>query len=221
MALKKPGGALMSILIGFGLTILGGVLSAVTGITPFIIITFVGIFLFASFHSEDIFFDYRIVNTEEFLLRKRHYINFLPFTIVSSILTLKKAPLKIVWKEEYFKVSINAEKDLTKLSRKEYITLRNEQRNIYSTQVLGKEFMKSSYTEADIGFKRKKARLIAASVFAGIMLTMIVEPGGIYLTLIYESIFLPMIILWIPDYIDAKILHKAYNKALNESASKT
>lgn len=212
----------MRYLFGLGLTILGGVLTAVTGLVPFIIILFVGVFLFASLPSEAIFYDYRIANSEEVLLRKRYYMDFLPFTIVSSILTLGKAPLKIVWKEEYFKAPINIEnkEDLTKLSRKEYITLRNEQRIIYSTQVLSKEFMESSYTEADIGFKRKKVRLIVISVLAGIMLTMIAEPGGIYLTLIYEAVFLPMIILWIPEYKDAKILYQAYNKASNENTPK-
>ena len=213
----------MRFLIGFCLVVLGGVLTSVTGITPFIIVVFVGVFLFASLSSDAIFYDYRIANSEEILLRKRYYIDFLPFTIISSFLTFGRAELKIVFKEEYYKIPINIEKeeDLTKLSRKEYIALRNEQRKIYSAQVLSKQFMESSYTEANIGFKRKKFRLIVVSILAGIMLTMIAEPGGIYLTLIYEAVFLPMIILWIPDYIDAKILHQAYNKALNGNSIKT
>ena len=60
----------MRYLFGLGLTILGGVLTAVTGLVPFIIILFVGVFLFASLPSEAIFYDYRIANSEEVLLRK-------------------------------------------------------------------------------------------------------------------------------------------------------
>lgn len=211
----------MRYIIGFCLIILGGVLTAVTGIVPFSIIVFVGVFLFASFPSEAIFYDYRIANSDEVLLRKRYYFDFLPLTIVSYVLTLGKTTLKIVWKEEYFKAPINLEKkeDLTKLLRKEYIALRNEQRIIYSTQVFSKEFMESSYTEAHIGLKRKKMRLIAASVLAGLMLTTLTEPGAIYLTLIYEAVFIPMIILWIPEYKDAKILQQAYDKAVNSPAN--
>ena len=207
----------MRFLIGFGLTILGGVLTAVTGFVPFIIILFIGVFLFASLPSEAIFYDYRIANSEESLLRKRYYFDFLPFTIISSVLTFGKTTLKIVWKEEYFRTTINIEnkEDFTKISRKEYVALRNEQRVIYSTQVLNKEFMESSYTEETIGFKRKKTRLIIVSILAAIMLTMITVPGGIFLTLIYEAVFIPMIVLWIPEYKDAKILQQAYDNAVN------
>lgn len=209
----------MRYLIGFGLVILGGVLTAITGITPFAILMFVGVFLFASLPSEAVFYDYRIANGEEYLLRKRYYINFLPFTIISFVLTLGKTTLKIVWKEEYFRAPLNIEnkEELTKISRKEYITLRNEQRIIYSTQELSKEFMESSYTEEYIGFKRKKIRLIVVSVLAALMLVMIAEPGGIYLTLVYEAVFIPMIVLWIPEYKDAKILQRAYNRAVTST----
>lgn len=207
----------MRYLIGFGLTILGGVLTAVTGFMPFVIIAFIGVFLFASFPNEAVFFDYRMANSDEVLLRKRFYLNFLPFTIVSHVLTFGNATLKIIWKEEYLKATITSEENITaiKLSRREYISLRNEQRILYSTQSLSKEFMENSYTIVDIGFKRKKTRLIVVSILAAIMLTALTEPGGIFLTLIYEAVFLPMIILWIPEYKDAKILQQAYDKSAN------
>lgn len=209
----------MRYLIGFGLTILGGVLTSVTGITPFAIIMFVGVFLFASLPSEDIFYDYRIANSDEIIIRKRYYFNFLPFTIVSYVLTLSKTTLKILWKEEYFRTSVKSTEDVTptRITRKEYLTIRNEQRKIYSTQIFSKEFMNESYSLELIGFKRKKIRLIVISILAVIMLTMIAEPGGIYLTLIYEAVFIPIIVLWIPEYKDAKILHQAYDKAVNST----
>ena len=77
--------------------------------------------------------------------------------------------------------------------------------------------MNESYSLELIGFKRKKIRLIVVSILALIMLLMIAEPGGIYLTLIYEAIFIPIIVLWIPEYKDAKILQQAYDKAVNST----
>ncbi len=210
----------MRFLIGLGLIILGAVLFFVTDFAPFLIIFFIGLFLFASIQSEEMFYDYRIANSEEILLRKRYYMIFLPFAIISYVLTIGRTTLKIVWKEEYFRspISIESEKDLIKLSRKEYIAIRNEQRIIYSTQILSKEFMESSYTAADIGYKRKKIRLIIVSIIAGISLTMLLDTSvGLFLTLICESVFIPMIILWIPEYKDAKILQQAYDKAVNST----
>jgi hypothetical protein len=209
----------MRFLIGFGLTILGGVLTGVTGITLFAIIMFVGVFLFASIPSDAMFYDYRIANSDEIIIRKRYYFNFIPFTIVSYILTLGKTTLKILRKEEYFRASVKSNEEVapTRITRKEYLTIRNEQRKIYSTQILSKEFMNESYSLELIGFKRKKIRLIVVSILALIMLLMIAEPGGIYLTLIYEAIFIPIIVLWIPEYKDAKILQQAYDKAVNST----
>lgn len=205
----------MRYLIGVGLTILGGVLTAVTGIMPFCILLFVGVFLFASFPSEALFFDYVIVNTQVALARKRYYMIFLPFYIISLILTLGKSVLKILWKQEYFKVTINeqGESVMTPLTRQEYVALRNEQREIYSTQTLSKEFMTSTYSVEDIGLKPKKNRLIAASVFTALSLLMLTQPGGVFLSLIYVAVFLPMVLLWIPSYRDAKILQQAYDRA--------
>lgn len=201
-------------LIGLGLTMLGVVLAALTEYAVFYVVMFVGVFLFVSFPAEDLFYDYRIVNTEVALLRKRHYFHFLPLTIVSTVLTLGKGVLLIPWKEEYFTKDVEGEEPITvPVSRKEYIALRNAQRKIYTTQVLPREFMEESYTPELIGFKRKKARLIVACVLAVLMLTMLAEPEGLVLVLIYEAVFLPMVILWIPAYKDAKILQEAYDKA--------
>ncbi len=211
----------MRFLIGFGLMILGGVLTAVTGITPFCIILFVGVFLFASLPEEAVFCDYVIANSNVALVRKRYYINFLPFTIISYILTLRKATLKITWKEEYYQSTIPSGEEkptLSKISRAEYIALRNAQRTFYSTQTLSKEFMEKTYSPEDIGLKRKKARLIAAIVLSVLSILMMAEPGGFSLTLIYGAIFIPMVILWIPEYQDAKILQQAYDRAIGADA---
>ena len=209
---------LMRNLIGMVLMILGGVLTAITDLTPFFALFLIGTFLFASFTSEDVFVDYKIANTDVILFRKRYYMDFLPFTLVSSILTLGKAPLKIVWKEEYFKgtaAQIKEDYNKTRISRGEYIALRNEQRGIYSIQPLSSDFMNKNYTIKSIGFKRKKIRLIITAILIFLTLTMAFEPEGIYISLIYEVIFVPMFILWIPDYKDAKILQQAYERALN------
>jgi hypothetical protein len=165
------------------------------------------------------FYDYRIANSDEIIIRKRYYFDFIPFTIVSYILTLGKTTLKILRKEEYFRASVKSNEEVapTRITRKEYLTIRNEQRKIYSTQILSKEFMNESYSLELIGFKRKKIRLIVVSILALIMLLMIAEPGGIYLTLIYEAIFIPIIVLWMPEYKDAKILQQAYDKAVNST----
>jgi len=96
----------MRYLIGFGLIALGGILSAVTEIMWFLILLFIGVVLFASIPSSANFCDYIIANSNVALIKTRHYWNFLPLTIVSSILTLGKAPLVIPWKEDYFKVTV-------------------------------------------------------------------------------------------------------------------
>ena len=204
-------------IIGFALIVVGGVSAALTEIPYLSIIAIVGVFMFASFLSHNVFVDYAIANTTEFIVRKRYYIDFLPFTIISYVLTLKRATLQIPYKEEYYRFVYVSDDNIqqTKISRKEYISIRNEQRKIYSTQVFSREFMERSYTIEDIGFRRKKARLITASILAGIMLTMLVEPEAAILTVIYEAVFLPMVILWIPDYKDAKILHNAYLRSVN------
>ena len=197
----------MRYILGFGLILLGGVLTAVTDIVAFAIPLFIGVFLFASLPSEATFLDYRIANSDTSLVRKRYYMNFLPFSIISYCLTFGKALLTIVWKEEYFLANSEGENvSLTKVSRKEYVALRNEQRILYSTQVLSKEFMERAYSEKGIGFKRKKRRLIAAILFAALTLATAADPGMLFLTLIYEAVFVPMIILWIPAYKDAKII---------------
>ena len=157
-------------LIGIVLVIIGGVLGALTGLIPFIIIAFVGVFLFASFSEEQVFFDYVIAGSTKALVRKRYYYNFIPFTLISMRLTLGKGTLLIPRAEEYFIVDIKENEDNTntKITRKEYKVLLQEQRKIYSTQRLDKEFMRWAYTPEGIGLKRKKARLIAASIFAAL-----------------------------------------------------
>lgn len=208
-------------LIGFGLMILGGVLTSVSGIDYFIIIQIVGMFLFASIDDEAMFYDYVIANSNVLLIRKRYYFNFFPLTFAINILTLgiARVEAKIFRKDEYFKSILHSKENIEtiKISRKDYIALRNEQRKIYSTQVLSKEFMDKYYDEASIGFKRKKTRLIIVCVLAALMLIASTEPDsiyGIYMALIYEAVFISMVILWIPDYKDAKILKEAYERAM-------
>lgn len=209
----------MKYLIGVGLMIVGGVSTAVTGFMPLAAIVLVGVFLFASFPAEDTFADYILANSDEALVRKRHYQLFLPFWIVSYILTLGRGVLLIPWKEEYFRAKMGGEEEvaLTKISRKEYMTLRKEQREIYKTQTLSKKFMQENYSPKGIALKHKKNRLVWASVLAGLMLLMVVgEPNaaGVALTAVYEAVFLPMALLWIAPYKDAKILQDAYDRAM-------
>ena len=210
----------MSNLIGFALTAIGGILFATTEFIPFVIIMLIGVFLFASLPAEDIFCDYIIANSNAALLRKRYYKVFLPFAIMSYILTLGRAILKLLWKEEYYTAAIEdgSVTELTNITRKQYIAIRNYQRQIYTTQTLSKEFMSNTYSVQSIGLKRKKSRLIITSILAVLMFLMLVEPDGYYLTIIYNAIFIPMIILWIPEYKDAKILQQAYDRAMSSDS---
>ena len=120
----------MQYIIGVGLMILGGVLTAVTGFMPLVAVLLVGVVLFASVTTQDAFCDYRIVNTNEVLVRVRSYLCFLPFTIVSSVLTLGRASLIIPYKERYFKVLEvdQPEPKHVELSRNAYMAIRNRQR---------------------------------------------------------------------------------------------
>ena len=137
----------MRFLIGVILIIVGGVLTAVTGFAPFSILVFVGVFLFASFPTQNVFPEYVIANTDRVLMRKRHYVVFLPFYIISVILTFGKGVLLIPYKEEYFIAAVKDgnEANLTPVSRKEYKELLNFQRTVYSSQVLSKAFMESLF----------------------------------------------------------------------------
>lgn len=206
----------MRILIGMGLIIVGGVSCALTGFLPLLAVMLVGVFLFASIPSEAILQSYQLANSKEVLLRKRHYMIFIPFMIISWVFTLGKATLLIPIKQEYFKGVFNAggEMDMVKITREEYKTILCEQRKIYTTQLLNREFMESSYSAETIGLKKKKVRLILAIIFAVLMLTTVTVPGGIIIALIYEAVFVPMIILWIPEYKDAKIIQQAYDRAI-------
>ncbi|MBQ4561205.1 MAG: hypothetical protein IJA55_02595 [Clostridia bacterium] len=203
-------------LVGFILIIIGGVLGALTGLIPFILLMLIGVFLFASLPHSQTFCDYVIAESSDVLVRDRGYLIFLPFYIVSKILTLGKSMLLIPCKQEYFVAHLNEDRSVTrtKITRKEYKVRLEEQRRIYSTQKLSKEFMKRSYTVDGIGLKHKKTRLILASIFAAISILFIFDPvGGIYLSAIYTPIFLPMVILWIPEYKDAKIIQQAYDRS--------
>lgn len=208
----------MRFLIGVILIIVGGVLTAVTGFVPFSILVFVGVFLFASFPTQNVFPEYVIANTDRVLMRKRHYVVFLPFYLISVILTFGKSVLLIPYKEEYFIAAVKDgnEANLTPVSRKEYKELLNFQRTVYSSQVLSKAFMEKAYTLENINLRQKKKRLVLASLFAVLMLTMAFIPGGIALVLVYEAVFLPMVLLWIPTYKDVKILHEAYLRAVKQ-----
>lgn len=207
----------MRFLIGLGLIILGGVLGAVTGFPLFFIVMFAGVFLFATLCAPGgIFLDYAIPEENAILARRRHYANFLPFTIVSYLLTLFRTTLVIPYKADYYKIPNKedlTEEDFIPVSRQEYKALKKQMREVYATQTLDKEFLDKFYSTESIALKHKKTRLTIASVFAALFLTMVTAPGGIAGTLICEAIFVPMIILWAIDYKDAKILQAAYDRA--------
>ncbi len=74
--------------------------------------------------------------------------------------------------------------------------------------------MTTQYSVEGIGFKRKKRRLIAVIVIVLLILMTLVDPAGWAITVSYGVIFVPMVILWIPDYKDAKILQEAYDRAV-------
>lgn len=213
----------MQYVIGFVLIIVGGVSTALTGFAPLALIMLLGVVMFASVFTNASFVDYIIAGSREALVRKRYYIVFFPFVIISKFVTLGKGTLIIPWKQEYFRASRqneNGEMTYTPLTRKEYLALRDEQRKIYSTQTLSREFMQTSYSPEGIGLAQKKKRLVLASVFAGLMLTTVTVPGGFAIALIYEAIFVPMILLWLPAYKDAKILQQAYDRAMGSGSKK-
>ena len=207
----------MRFIIGFFLIILGGVLVSTTEIALFFVPLFVGIFLFASITTEDSFCDYITIDGANVLFRRRHYILFLPAHIVYQILTLGKGALLIPWKEEYFKADLVDSKaeNAKPIDRKTYHALRMEQRQLYATQTPSWEFMDATYDHRNIGFKRKRNRLIAVSVLAGLMLVNVTEPDIWPAVLAFDACFLPAILLWIPEYKDAKALQQAYDRAIS------
>ena len=196
-----------------------------------------GLTLLASMPSFDTFFDYVIADKNEVLVRKRQYVNSFPLTFVSSILTLFKTSLKIpVFEERYIIKGADIEKvesatiaflkegeeavatvegtELVKISFKEYFRLWREQTKICKSGQVSKEIINKFYGDQSKGVKIVKRRLLLAIVFTLLSLSMMIgDPGAIYLTLIYTAVFLPMVILWIPDLIKAKAKQKAYEKA--------
>lgn len=203
-------------IIGFLLILVFGPLSAVTGFPLFFVGVFVGVVMFATFSTATIDTGFVIANTNTVLVRKRRQLLFIPFVIVSFVCTLGKGILSIPYKEEYFLGKINDDKnaDFQPIPRSEYKRILAEQRQIYSKYVLDPQFVKNAYTLESLGLQKKKIRLILASVFAGLSLFCVIVPGGFAVALIYCIVFVPMIILWIPDYKDAKIMHDAYIRSV-------
>lgn len=209
-------------LIGFGLIIVGGVLTAVTDQYLFTPILLVGVFLFASIFGKDALIDYMYPGEENVaLVRMRQYVYFLPFVIVTAILTLGRAPLQIPYKETYYRVKDpggDQEAEFTQLTRKEYLAQRNWLRQEYASGRLDRAFFERAYGEnaANIGYRRKKWRLVAMWILAVLMLTPLTEPqpGLVALVLLYELLFVGAIVLWTADYKDAKIQQTAYDRAV-------
>ncbi len=231
-------------LIGFILMMVGiGLMTVTSSMEISGVFLFVGILLFASFKVEAAFFDYVIANKKETMVRKRIYINFLPFQFVSMILTLGKAPLKIPVFEKYYVIKALDPKtlaigtkafitdddeavsglegcEIVKISLKEYRSLWKEQTKIYKSGQLSKEFINEFCGENSDDVKSAKRKLILAIIFTLVSLRMI-TPGDMFsvgLSMLYVVIFLPMVILWIPDLIKEKAKQKAYEEA-NKSIS--
>lgn len=207
-------------IIGFIMMVVAFLLAVLTGFIWLSPMAIAGALLFASWRDEDVFVDYVLLNGKQALMRKRSYFNTMPFAIISMVLTLGKGTLQIPYREQYHIVTLKdkpADNVITPLTRAQYMTLRDEQRRIYTTQTMSRAFMDNAYGgAADIGYdyKHKKNRLIAAAVLAGIVLTGLTDPAGWPVMLIYEAVFLPMVLLWIPPYKDAKILQEAYNRSV-------
>lgn len=68
-----------------------------------------------------------------------------------------------------------------------------------------------------IGFKRKESRLVFTRALAAFMLFGVFDTEMLYPTLIFEAVLVPVILLWLPDYRDAKFLQGAYDRALKVS----
>ena len=199
------------------LAAIGIALFFITDIAEFLLLMLIGILLLASLPQKNIFVDYIMENEQEALCRIRHYLAPLPLTLISSFLTLGKGKLLIPIKQEYIKSyreNPQQTPTLTRVSRKEYLALRNAQRKLYSTKVMDKDFIARNYSPAGIGLKQKKTRLILASVFAAAFMALLTIPDALPVVVIYEAVFLPMVFLWIPPYKDAKILQTAYDRAM-------
>ena len=210
----------MRYLIGFLLIIVGGVSTAVTEIAPLCIIAFVGVFLFASFPAERVFVDYVLANSKACIMRKRSYMNFLPVYITFWVFSLGKVNALILYKEEYFRTTLDENEKVwpVQITRAEYVRLRNEQRHIYSTQLLSREFINGAYSLQDIGYTVKKWRVIILSAVAVLMLFGLADaPNEWPFVLCCEAVFVYLILLWLPDYKDAKILQTAYDRAMGQN----
>ena len=89
--------------IGFIILFFGIIIGALTGSNVIIcVFVFGGAALICTFFEKRSFFDYVVVNKNEAMVRKRIYITLLPLTLISAILTLGKAPLKIPVFEKYY-----------------------------------------------------------------------------------------------------------------------
>lgn len=206
-------------LIGLGLMILCIGLSAIPGLANiFMFPAIIGAFMFASFPDSAAIPSYVMIDSGEVLLRKRYYFIFFPFQIVIHLITLGKGNLKIPYKQEYFIASANnadsqAGYNFTKIPRKEYVRLRNQQRQLYSTRTLSKDFWDSNYSDLSGKYKKQRRKLVISWVLTLLVLmTLPTAAEMFFLMLAYEVIFVFMVALWTPDYKDAKILYKAYQR---------
>lgn len=206
-------------LIGLGITVLCLILSSVPGLANILSIPlFIGVFMFGSIPDSAVFSSYVMIDSGEVLLRKRYYFVFLPFQIVIHLITLGKGNLKIPYRQEHFIASANganpqADFNFTKISRKEYVRLRNQQRQLYSTRTVTKEYLDSNYSDLPGKYKKQRRKLIISWVLTLLVLmTLPTAAEMFFLMLAYEVIFVFMVALWTPDYKDAKILYKAYQR---------
>lgn len=210
----------MRYLIGFILIIVGGVSTAVTEIAPLCIIAIVGVFLFASFPVERVMVDYVLANSKTCIMRKRSYMNFLPIYITFQIFSLGKVTALILYKEAYFRTTLDENEQAwpVQITRAEYVRLRNEQRHIYSTQLLSREFIAGAYSLTDLGYTVKKWRVIILSALAALMPFALADmPNAWPFVLCCEAVLVFLILLWLPDYKDAKIQKEAYERAMGQN----
>lgn len=167
-------------LIGFVIAMLAIPLFAL-GAPEGVVFSFLfgGMILFASFKEHTPYFDYVIANKNEAMIRKRMYINFLPFTFVSMLLTLGKSTLKIPVFEKYYVVKAQDVESLAlvtkafitydeealasqenyeivKVSLKEYFRLWREQTRIYKSGQLSIKFINACYGENSKAVKKQK-----------------------------------------------------------------
>lgn len=193
-----------NMLIGLGILIAGAVLSALGLPVAGAPLMGIGAILFTGVYGGRVLPDYWTLEGENYVMtmRMRHYI--VPLLFLGL--------LRIHYKTEHKKVlckdiqAQDPEMEEIAISAREYRELVAHQRQQYEAGTAPKDAVLAICEPAVQNFSKTKCKYILCIVLMCLCATMLslMEPMAIAMTVVSESILLWLLLLWRPEYVEAK-----------------